>query len=193
MVSLFDRIVPNRIVLPLTLTICLAACGGSGSSEDDVSTTAATDAGAISEPTETTTTAPPDDSPDESEEPTPAGSSGGTAVLTIAGTTVQFDDFVCYYDDEAVEAFGDDDLTFAALGRNGSSTLAVSTIDSPFGPNYTVFYTPISDSSQAWQRVGDDAATIEDGRIVADGDFERIVDSQQTEEFDSGTLDANCG
>jgi hypothetical protein len=115
-------------------------------------------------------------------------------MITIAGETVVFRSFTCYRGDDAIEAFGNDDLTFAALGETGTGAIvAVSAIDSPLGPNYTILYRPTGDSlAEVWQRVGEDAATIDGNRITGNGDFDRIVGGEHTDETAIGSFEGTC-
>lgn len=129
--------------------------------------------------------------------------SGGSATLTLAGGTEEFDWFVCFYGDAAVETAESEDVTFLGIGRRGGSfpsmegveaQIVASRSESGLGTNYTIFYTRVgSDGAQAnWQAVGFDAARVEGGRVTFEGDMSRIIDNQPSDELDMGVLDATC-
>lgn len=186
------------LLVSLAMAVSLVACGDDSSAEQPVTTAPV---GTDAESTPSPSTSEPTDSPGENESTEDSvpegGSSGGSATITIAGETVEFESFTCYHGDDAIEAFGDDDLTFAALGQAetsaGGSIVAVSAIESPFGPNYTIFYSPTGDSlGEVWQRVGEDAAIIDGDRITGEGDFDRIVGGEHTDETAVGSFEATC-
>jgi hypothetical protein len=185
-------------ILSLAIAVSLVACGDD-SSADQVVTTPPEEADArgtispaTSEPTD------PDDEGKSTEDSMPeGGSASGSARITIAGESVEFESFTCFHGEDAIEAFGNDDLTFAAYGEvetsAGKSVVAVSANESPFGPNYTIFYSPTGDSlDEVWQRVGEEAATIDGDRITGDGDFDRIVGGEHTGETAIGSFEATC-
>lgn len=194
--------------LILVTLLIVAACGGSGADEgpsrsDAGSAEVAETTQSAGQETTVTTTSPPSStvtptaSGDEGEDDGSSIAAGGHATVAIADVTMQFESFVCYEGAAAVEAFGNDDLTFAALGQaahdGGLASVVVTSIDSPFGTNYTVFFGPSEHAEIHWQMVGVDAATIDGARITAEGAFSRIVDGTLTADTDLGTLDAMCG
>jgi len=190
--------------------LLFTACGGESGAEDagttattadsDVSTTAAaTDS---TEPT-TSTTAGGDESGSGDSSGLPE-MSGGSATLTLAGETEEFDWFVCFNGDAVAVVEEDEDITFLAIGRRGGSfpsrdgveaQIVVSRLESDSGNNYTVFYTRTgSDGVDTnWQAVGFDAAQIEGDRVTFDGELSPIIDNQPSDEAsEMGALDATC-
>jgi hypothetical protein len=130
--------------------------------------------------------------------------SGGSATLTLAGETEEFDWFVCFSGDAVAVVEEDEDITFLAIGRRGGSfpsrdgveaQIVVSRLESGSGDNYTVFYTRTgSDGVDAnWQAVGFDAAQVEGDRVTFEGQMDPIIDNQPSSEAaEPGALDATC-
>jgi hypothetical protein len=203
----------TRQVLALALVgaVSFVACGGEATPpNDNTSPTTSTVATTSTLPTSDTTTS----ALTESDQPransecsldAPA-SCGGSAVLIIAGEVIKFDFFACYYEENAVALFGNEDDSFAAFGalEGGSATsiLWVSTGEDGIGPYNSFFYSPtqVITEGEVWQggsyvRAGMDVPIegIDSGRISWAGDFERIVDGAHTDETVPASLEATCG
>lgn len=192
------------------LLLVLSACGGGTSDEQGPSSETNPSAGVTTVPVAPESGQPSTDEGSVNEEDSEGlaafvalAGQGGSATLTIAGETVVFESFTCYGGEAAIEEFGDDDLTFAALGvvetSSGTSWVVVSSGESPFGTNYTVVYSPTYNPAEGsplmWQRVGGDSTTIDGDHVTSEGDFDRIVDGVHNDEseVDVGAFEATCG
>ncbi|MGB7859553.1 MAG: hypothetical protein WBM90_03570 [Acidimicrobiia bacterium] len=189
----------------LFLAVVVAACGGGAADGDSPATTDGVATG--TESNGTTADAPATtQSAENNEQGSGSGNSGdlpvlegGSAAITIAGETVEFDFFVCFYGD-ALEEFFAEGLSMGALGQSTDSAgtehvLAVSSLDdSVVGTNYTVLYTRTDSDGTVlrWQRVGADGAEINGDEVTSQGDFRRIIGSELTDETDPGQLNATC-
>ncbi|MGA9595693.1 MAG: hypothetical protein WBV06_06035 [Acidimicrobiia bacterium] len=194
--------------LTVGLFIAVAGCSSAGGDEQATTTTsdpAASNTTAVGV-TDTTGLEPTTSGGDE---PASVGSSdlpemsGGSAAFTLAGEPEDFDWFVCFYGDAAVEMFGDEDVTFVGIGRRGGSfpsmdgveaQIVASRSESALGTNYTILYTRVgNDGAQTnWQDVGSDAVQLQGDRVTFQGELSRIIDNQPSDEFDTGALDATC-
>jgi hypothetical protein len=198
------------------MALLFSACGGgeSGPEEavttvttagsDVTTTTAATDA---TEPT-TATTGGGDESGSDDLSGLP-DMSGGSASFTLAGETEEFDWFVCFSGDAvAVLEPGQDEITFLAVGRRGGSFPSMEGVEAQIivsqgelglvGTQQDIFYTRIgSDGAEtSWVSTvsvdEEGEAEIEGGRVTFEGEMERIVDGQASDETDPGSLEATC-
>lgn len=210
-----SRAIP-RSVLTLGLVIFVMACGAAGGDQstpattgDAVATDTAPTAAApdTAEPVPTTTD---DDEPGSGDLPGLPDMSGGSATLTIAGDTQEFDWFVCFYGDAVAVLEGDEDTTFLGIGRRGGSFPAMDGVEAQVivsrevlgsGLNYSVLYRGLgSDGAEAlWQGGGYDIVTgadlvaIEGDRVTYEGSFDPIIDGQPSnEDAEMGALDATC-
>lgn len=191
------------VTLSLAFAVSLAACGDDASDEQAV-TTAATQTATEDTPTPSSTTSRPADPDGDDAGPVDTGqeggSTGGSAMITISGETVEFDSFTCFHGDAAAEEFDNDDIAFAALGQietdTGTSTVAVSSVDSALGPVNAILYVALRDPSGvtdlAWQLTGDEVV-VDGDRITGDGAYSEIVGGEHTDETADGAFEATCG
>jgi len=203
----------RRIGLPAAaaaMALLFTACGGESGSEETVTTATTADSSVTTTDAVTDTTEPTPPTTDGGDEPGSGDSSGlpemsgGSATLTLAGETDEFDWFVCFSGDAVALVEEDEDLTFIAIGRRGGSfpsregveaQIVVSRSESGLGTNYTIFYTRTgSDGVDTnWQAVGFDAAQIEGDGVTFEGELSPIIDNQPSDEAaEMGALDATC-
>jgi hypothetical protein len=192
------------------MALLFTACGGESGSEETVTTATTADSSVTTTDAVTDTTEPTAPTTDGGDEPGSGDSSGlpemsgGSATLTLAGETDEFDWFVCFSGDAVALVEEDEDLTFIAIGRRGGSfpsregveaQIVVSRSESGLGTNYTIFYTRTgSDGVDTnWQAVGFDAAQIEGDGVTFEGELSPIIDNQPSDEAaEMGALDATC-
>jgi hypothetical protein len=192
------------------MALLFTACGGESGSEETVTTATTADSSvtttdAVTDTTEATTpTTAGGDEPGSGDSSGLPEMSGGSATLTLAGETDEFDWFVCFSGDAVALVEEDEDLTFIAIGRRGGSfpsregveaQIVVSRSESGLGTNYTIFYTRTgSDGVDTnWQAVGFDAAQIEGDGVTFEGELSPIIDNQPSDEAaEMGALDATC-
>ena len=187
--------------IALVLATVVGACGGSTTEDGEPAstesvdasdnTTATSDPGGAEETEETGTTR----TTAEPETDAAPAAGAGTANLTIGDMTLEFTGLTCYYDDDAAEAYGDEDATFAAVAQDGDAIFFVVVRDMAFDL-FEVAYIP-GDETRGWHMSSTDvdpSYLVEDGRIAAEGDFDLFVEtSEEPERTEPGTLDASCG
>lgn len=204
---------PRAVVVAVAVAMSIGACGGEAATPDGTGspttsgaaadTTAAGPTTAVPASTETTTTTSEqtesggEATNSECSLETPANC-GGTATLILAGETITFDFFACYFDDDAAAAVGSDGATFAALGQvsqaGGTASVGGNTIERLGIPTHEVFYAPGGDSSTQWHgETASDLLEIEGKRVTYEGDFVEVVDGAATGQREVASLEATCG
>jgi len=195
------------------MALLFTACGGESGDEEPGTTNTTTDSSvttpAATDPNEpTTTTTEGEDEGGSGDSSGLPEMSGGSATFTIAGETEVFDWFVCFSGDATALLEEDEDLTFLAVGRRGGSFPSMEGIDAQIivaqgelglvGTQQDIFYTRIgSDGAEtSWVSTvpvdEEGGAEIEGGRVTFEGEMERIVDGQASDETDPGSLEATC-
>lgn len=187
-------------LIGLLLAVLLGACGASGGSDQESGTTEAE--GASDGTTETTSAAGSEEtgsttatSKPENDDVPVAGA--GTANLTIGDMTLEMNGLTCYFDAEAAEASGDEDVTFAATAQDGDEIVGIQLSDMGIAL-FEVAYTVGDGTFWHMSVAGSDNLTaggeyvVEDGRVAAEGEFDHIVDQEEVETV-AGSVDATCG
>jgi len=203
----------RRIGLPAAaaaMALLFTACGGESGAEETVTTATTADSSvtttdAVTDTTEATTpTTAGGDEPGSGDSSGLPEMSGGSATLTLAGETDEFDWFVCFSGDAVALVEEDEAITFIAIGRRGGAfpsmegveaQIVVARIDSPVGLNDTILYTLIGGDGvdTNWQGGGFDAAQLEGDRVTFEGELSPIIDNQPSDEAaEMGALDATC-
>ncbi len=180
----------------LALATVLGSCGG-GAADDDsdpepTGSSATTDTPSATTPEASDTTIPAPTTTEQAAEATATGA--GDASLTIGDMSYEFSGLTCYLDAAAAEAYGDEDATFAALAQDGDATLIITVRDKGI-ELFEVGYIR-NDGSATWHMVSNDVEPnylVEDGRITAEGEFELILDSEETDTTEVGSIEASCG
>lgn len=195
--------------LMIMMSMIAAGCGGDAEN-DETGTTATQEPSTAPDATssggsESTIAAPTSSAPDGSDTGSELGlpeMEGGSATFTLAGETEEFDWFVCFYGDAAIEMSEDEDQTFVGIGRRGGSFPSLEGVEAQvvasqkvdtFGPNYTIFYTRFGGNGDdtSWQAVGD-IAQLESSGVTFEGEMNQIIDNQPSDTLDPGSLDATC-
>ncbi|MGB7860353.1 MAG: hypothetical protein WBM90_07640, partial [Acidimicrobiia bacterium] len=106
--------------------------------------------------------------------------------------TVDLDFFVCFFGSEAT---GDDNIVFSALGRGQDSDGAMVQVlvsETSAGVYFIGYRIDSEGTVSSWQRVGADAVGIAGDSVTAQGDFNKIIDGQPSDETDQGSFDGTC-
>lgn len=188
---------PRGWTAVIALTVLLAACGGdtvdepgepsTSGSETTTGAPESSQAGGSGDTASSTTT-----SAEPATEGSPATGSGD-ATITLGDSTVEFTGFVCYYDEDAVDAAnGDEDAIFVGGAQDGDAALGVLISDRGL-QLFEVYYQP--GDGTIWYMNSTDvdpSYTFEDGRITAEADFDHVVDSAEVG-TEHGSMEATCG